>query len=220
MKVYKQERDFNKEKEVELLYRCQNLFKEKKELLAKLVSELSEVFARLEELEGRVAVIEEKKALIDKDLSTLDEEALDAFAGPLEDYDQTVTAMSRDVNRLVKRIGEIGAESRRLNEQMDTLNNDYQRHNYNVGQKMQAMVTALAPTIDQLKEMAPEIPEALFAHYKKLRASKKMPAFVPYTEDGNCFACGMNISIEVGDKLQTPGALAECPHCRRVVYKA
>ena len=73
------------------------------------------------------------------------------------------------------------------------------------------------PIARQLQAIKKELDEAMLKKYLELRNAKKMPAFVVYNA-GNCGACGMDIAIEVGRKLNKSGDMAECPHCGRIVF--
>ena len=55
--------------------------------------------------------------------------------------------------------------------------------------------------------------------YNRVKSTNiRMPYVVEY-QDGSCMGCGIEIKTEVEAKLQKSGDIAECPNCRRIVYK-
>lgn len=218
MDLYKLEKEYSQSKEIERLYRCKKLFDEKKDALVKLSKDLEEALAQSTKISEKIdstaiSEIEEFDPENSEDLVALEELESD-FAG----YEDEVQALNREVNRILKKINEINFDNKRINEEMASINNEYKVVNAALEKKKAEMLEKAKPIAVKLKSLAAQLDEQAFAKYKELRKAKKMPAFVVYHE-GNCGACGMDISIEVDKKLLKSGDLAECPHCGRVVYK-
>ena len=218
--VYKLEREYQQSKERELLMRCKKAFEDKKSTLIGLSKELDNTLATITKLsetidelvksgsewngfDANAVATEEELAKIEKDFA---------------DYEAKVAELSKELTKAVKKEDEIAYENKRLNEEMEVLNNDF-RHLTGLLKKKEAdMLEKAKPHVKILKTLAPDIDKKLFEKYQELRKGRKMPAIVPYNE-GCCGGCGMDISIEVGKKLVNAYDVAECTHCGRIVYK-
>ncbi len=86
-----------------------------------------------------------------------------------------------------------------------------------------AMMEKMRPQVEEIKTklqaLAADIPEGLMKSYSALRASRKLPAVVPYDVKNNiCGGCRMELASDTRSKLKNPGDYAECPDCRRILY--
>ena len=218
MELFKLEKEYSQSKEIDLKNKIIKLFEKKKEQLAKLSSELDELLLQLaksdEKLDacssGILNDIAPEKASNEKELFEVGK--------TIKRCEDEINSLSSELNKILKRISEINTENRKTNEEMIALNNEYRLVNNALENKKNDMLAKAKPIVLQLKALLPDLESPEFDKYKEIRKSKKMPAYVVY-QNGNCGACGMEIAIEVGNKLQNVGDVAECPHCGRMVYK-
>lgn len=217
--LYKLEKDYSQCKEIERVYQCQTMYKARLEALTKLSKELEELYNQLSKLEEKFDEADTEKVNFKVDFESFTElQEFDDYEKKLAKYEENMININREASRLIKRIGEINAENKKYNEQMDTLNAEYAKAGEILKIKKLKMQKTAEPILKQLEAMSGNIEQKLIDKYKLLRNAKKMPAFVPYQE-GSCLGCGMNIAIEVDKKLVKAGDYAECPHCGRIVYK-
>ena len=66
--------------------------------------------------------------------------------------------------------------------------------------------------------MEKDLNVAIFEKYKKVKANKKRPVFVPFIKPSSCGGCGMEIASDIIDKLSEGLKIQECPNCGRIIY--
>lgn len=217
--LYNLEREYSQSVEIKRVYHFQKLYKDRLDTLVKLNSELEELYNQLARLETKFDEINLERSAFEVDFQQFQEiKEFEEYEKSLAKYEDSLINLNRDVSRVVKRISEINADNKKINDNMDTLNKDHGVASQVLTAKKQEMQKSAQPILLQLKEMEKNIDKKMLNSYHALRKAKKMPAFVPYI-DGNCCGCGMDISIEVNKKISKAGDHAECPNCGRIVYK-
>lgn len=218
-KLYAIENDFRKSKEVDAVITLQNKYKEDKLTLARFTKEAGEVMATFSKCAEKLdeATVGEQRLVDASDL--LDsEDAIDSYDRELAQYQENVIAVEKEASKLIKRLTDIKAEIQKTRSQISAVNTKYKQVKELHDKKQKEMQQKALPYMKELKALKDQIDEKLLKKYNELRAARKMPAFVPYM-DGNCFACGMDIAVEVEKYLNEAGDYTECPNCRRIVYK-
>ena len=142
----------------------------------------------------------------------------DKYEKDLVKYEENLGNISKEVNRIIKRIAEINDSNKKINDQITKLVNEFNNAKIATEEKRKELLREAVPFAKQLKALEPELNEKLYNKYKELRAKKKMPAIVPYS-DGNCLGCGIEIAVEVDKLMINQFDIAECPHCGRIIYK-
>ena len=86
-------------------------------------------------------------------------------------------------------------------------------------EKRKQILSGIAEYGYKLNELKNTLDPADLEIYQKVRMSKVKLPIVVELKDGNCRGCGMHIETELHGKLVNPGDIAECPHCRRILYR-
>lgn len=219
MNVYNLEKEFRKSNEVKGLKLIQQKYKEKKDILEQITKEANELMNAFQKNTQKISELDTLENYVHDDISKINDlSELDLYNKSLIKYEECVSSIDREINRTVKRLLEIKSEAQKLYDIIKDLGVKYLSQK-KAHEEKQAEVKKLAtPYLLQLKEMQETIEAEVLKKYYALRNEKKMPAFVEYS-DGNCTGCGLEISIEVNTKLLKKGDYAECPECRRIVYK-
>lgn len=220
MNFYKLERQYKKSEEVKGLNLLHNKYKEKLNDLNHLGKEVKELINSFDKNNKKMKELEALEKEINKDIKTIkDPSELDLYNKGLIKYEECISSIDKEVGRVIKRLGEIKVETQKLHEKIMDLGKRYKAQRKLRDRKKEEMQEKAKPYIIKLKELKKDIDSELMKKYYSLREARKMPAFVVY-QDGNCTGCGMKIDIEVENKLKKSGDFAECPECRRLVYKA
>ena len=218
MKVFKIEKDYLQMKEIENMKRIVKTYAAKSNELKQLEDSLNQALSDLSALSAKIdEIVSEKLMKINMDDLT-DDRAFGDMYKLISQYDEEINALNKAVDKALKTISDIGYDNKRLNEEIIALNKEYAVNEAIKKKKEAEMADMLKPLSVELAKMRPEAFDAdTFAKYSALRKAKTMPAVVPYM-NGNCGACGIDIRIEVKDKLVAPGDIAECPNCGRILY--
>lgn len=220
MKLYSLENDFQKSDVLKNLRILQNNYKEKTEELSRLTKETQELFTAFEKGAARLPELDGMDVDLERDTNSINDAAeLDLYDKSLIKYEELISSIERDMNRMARRFSELKIEVQKLIEQRIEINNMYMQHKKYHDDKISELKQKAAPIMMELERLRGGIDAKLFEKYEARRKERKMPAFVEYM-DGNCSGCGMEIFIEVNSKLTKSGDMAECPECRRIVYKA
>lgn len=134
------------------------------------------------------------------------------------EIDSDLPDLDKNITQLLKTLEKIESDSSRILKEMRELNATYKKAMLQLKITEERLNRNNADKRRELNRLLPELDGPMMAKYAELRKTGKMPAVVPYN-DGNCGACGMDISIEVGHILVNSGDFTECPHCGRLVYK-
>ncbi len=220
MKIYSLENDFQKSDVLKNLRILKSNYSEKNEELTRLMKETQELFSAFEKGVGRMPELDGMGEYLARDTNSINDAAeLDLYDKSLIKYEELISSIERDMNRIARRFSELKIEVQRLIEQRIEINNMYMQHKRYHDDMVREMKQKAAPFMRELESLRGALDEKLFEKYEARRTERKMPAFVEYM-DGNCSGCGMEIFIEVNEKLVKSGDMAECPECRRIVYKA
>lgn len=188
------------------------------EQLIKLDHETGDIFKELERKE--VAFADFGAEIKSRPVSTpknLDQAAKSDDA--LIKLEENLAALEKDSNRLFRRLDEISRESQQYFSQFMKLRGEINAANEARNEKRKQILSGIAEYGIKLNELKKSIDPKDLEIYQKVRGAKvKLPIVVEF-KDGNCRGCGMHIETELHGKLQNPGDIAECPHCRRILYR-
>ncbi|MDD4315579.1 MAG: hypothetical protein PHC84_00290 [Clostridia bacterium] len=219
IKLYALENEFQRSDELKNLKILQNNYKEKTEELSRMMKETQELFSSFEKSGLRISEVDGLEEDLSRDINSINDlDELDLYDKSLLKYDESISSIERELNRTAKRFTEIKIEVQKLIEQRLEINKLYVQHKKYHDDKINDVKMKAAPIMRELQVLRESVDPKLLSKYEELRAARKMPAYVEYN-DGNCSGCGMHIFIEVNAKLNNKGDTAECPECRRIVYK-
>lgn len=217
--LFRLQRNFRKLEEIKKIKQIEEEINQKKKEYQSLINEMKEAFANFEKCTKKIDEANELEKRTNVDLDGIKTaEELDIYEKNLNKYEDFVLAMDKEINKITKKMNIIKENVISLKENMYNLKKEQYKLNLIISKKKEEIVEKGNPYNEKLKELKKDIDPKLLELYNKVRQQKKMPVFVPYM-DGNCFACGMKISFEVEELLKNPGDYAECPNCRRIVYK-
>lgn len=219
LKLYALQNDFEKSEKRKNLMILQNSFNEKNEELARVAKETQELFIAFEKSGARLTELDPIEEEINQDINSINDlTELDLYDKSLLKYEECISSIEKEMNKAARRLNEIKYEVQKLIEQRQEIGNQYVQHKKYHDKEVLEMKQKAAPIMMELKELKEGLDDKLYEKYMERRNARKMPAFVEYM-DGNCAGCGMEIFIEVNEKLTKSGDMAECPECRRIVYK-
>lgn len=212
--VYKVELDLNRSKEVARINSLKNQLAQAEATIIKLNKETEDLFRYIEGLEKDIAAVLPDKGIIDA-ANTL--EKADSVQKTLSNCLETLANLEKDYKKAFDRLSAIGKEATRQFDQGRFLAVEQKKAREEYAVIFNKARSEQKDNFVKLSSLAAEIDPKLMARYKTLRDNRKMPAIVSY--DGiNCTGCGLDIKAEVDEKLRSAGDLAECPHCRRIVF--
>lgn len=189
-----------------------------KNKILKLDKEAGELFVEAERLE---LALKDAMTKLEKSnfpfaqIKTLEE--VDSIESNIKKLSDEAGAIERDLNRVFKRLADIFREVQMLMKQRDADNNAFTQAKRALEIKRKELLESIKDKFTEREALKAQLSEEEIALYDKLRKTIKMPVIAQYV-DGNCTRCGMDISAEVGHKLQKSGDYAECTYCRRLVY--
>lgn len=198
----------------------QNAYKEKTGVLPVLNKELDDIINQINELINKINNLDKIKSDLESDLNdfTVDEDFED-YENTLRTFEDDIEALSREASKLNKKMFDIGNENRKTIEQIDNIQKQIAQFKNAMRSTQKEMMIKAKPIADKLQKIAEGIDSSMMAKYQLCRKQWKFPVFMPYTEEGNCSACGMFVKIEVDKHLRIEGDYTECPHCHRILYK-
>jgi predicted nucleic acid-binding Zn-ribbon protein len=217
--VYRLEKNFSKLPERDKYTKIQNMYKVKQNNITSLTQELQDTISQINDLAVKLDGLEKMNTQLEVDVNFETAQEYKNYESILSKYEDELNFINRESARLYKRMNEIGADNNKALEQLSSL----QREGSVVWKEFMAkkheMLAKANPIVKELEKLAKGIDPAMLVQYKASRAQKIFPVFIPYTEEGNCYACGMNVKIEVGKKLVNSGDYTKCPNCGRILYK-
>lgn len=216
--IYKADRDYVNSNENKKYQAVRANIIEITESLIKLDKEAADIFADIEKLKTLLdAFVKKSKSTPLTGAKTLDQaDKLDETIGAL---DNELNGLDKELQKSFKRLNEISREAKELSSKYAALKVELKKVEELRKQKRTEIINSINKEGNLLNEMKETMDPKDLAIYSRARAAKvKMPIVVEY-KDGHCAACGMEIKSEVENKLQNPGDIAECPNCRRIVYK-
>lgn len=219
MKVFSLDKDFRASQESQRLQYYYGKYKEHKDALDQVHKEAMEAMQLFSKSTLKIKDGQDLENYIDEDLSKIDDLSdLDLYNKSLNQYEEFIVSLEREVNRLTKRLFEIKSTANNLQETLKDFRNKTRIQKTIFDKKQKEIAQEVRPYLIELKQLQQEIEPKLMKKYLALRKERTMPAIVEYV-DGNCIGCGIHIAIEVDNKLQKKGDYAECPECRRIVYR-
>lgn len=217
---YLLENEYRNSQEVKVLGLLHMSFYESTDNYEKLMKETEDLFKSFEKGVARLNEIDKLESEIGIDMKTIvDQTGLDMFDKSLSKYEEYLSSTEREINKITKRLSEIKFEAQKLQERIAETKKRYLAQKKARDKKKEDIQRQASPIVMKLREMKGDIDEVLLHKYMDRRKDNLIPAFVEYV-DGNCTGCGMDISIEMNTKILKSGDYAECPECRRIVYKA
>ncbi len=189
-----------------------------KNKILKLDKEAGELFVEAEKLE---IALKEAMSKLEKtnfpfaQIKNLEE--VDNIESSIKKLSDDANVIERDLNRVFKRLSDIFREVQMLMKQRDADNVAFAKAKRALEIKRKELLESIKDKFNEREALKAQLSEEEITVYEKLRKSVKMPVIAQYI-DGNCTRCGMDISAEVGHKLQKSGDYAECTYCRRLVY--
>lgn len=218
--LYILQKDFVAMQRDDKVLQVQNVYKEKSAALPRLNKEFGDIIALLNDLLKKTEALEGKQSALEADLGEFESiEDFNDYEKTLQALEDEINGVAREASRLGKRMNEINAETKKVQEQVETLQKQLVQYKNTLIRRQQEMIIKAKPINDKLQQIAKDIDPKMMEKYQACRNQWKFPVFVPYTEEGNCSACGMFVRPEVEKMLVKSGDYAECPHCRRILYK-
>ena len=212
--IYKVELDLNRSKEMARINNFKNQLSLAQNTLLKLNKETEELFHTIETLEKDILNSSPEKGFAENANTP---EKVNSAEQTLNECLESLATIEKESKRAFDRLTYISREAAKQYEVGRHLSGEHKKAKEQYNLLLSKIREEHKHHFEQLNELASQIDPKLLAKYKHLRDHRRMPAIVPYM-GGNCAACGMDISIEVSEKLKTSGDLAECPNCRRLVY--
>lgn len=217
-KIYREELSLLRSPENQKLGSIGGQINNAQQTLLKLDKETEDLFREIEKSEAKLAELNKQDKTNYSFASVTSLSQIDNIEKALNSYAEELASLEREIKKSFKRLSDINAEASRSYEAGMSLKNEYMKVRTELAKKTEEIRERYKEQNNALNELKKNIEPNLLASYKVLRDNRKMPAFVPY-ENSSCKGCGMNIQVEVDAKLRNPGDTAECPNCRRIVYK-
>lgn len=189
-----------------------------KDALIKLDSEAAKQFAEIDRLSAKLneLLAENRMDFSFNSVTTISQ--VDNIEKVIADYEKEIGNLEGNIEKCFRRLAEISAEATKQMQIGSVAVASRGKKREELAQLSQEVYSKFGEEIKKLNELRKDIDPAYMAKYTELRKQRKMPAFVPY-EGGNCSGCGMNVEVELKVKLKNSGDVAECPNCRRILYK-
>ena len=131
-----------------------------------------------------------------------------------------LNAIQKDIQKCFARLQEIDTkDAKEVKQKIGKVLSELKNAEIIRNDKRNEIISSISQEGAALNKMQSELAPEDLKIYNKVKSSvNRMPYIVEY-RDGNCLGCGIEIKSEVDAKLQKSGDTAECPHCRRIVYK-
>lgn len=198
--------------------------------LRKMKSDLTESFGKLDKETGEDFVDVNKAIAQFEAFNTKLKSVTISGAKTIEQaekIDETIGALiaelasiQKDLQKAFRRLQEINSkEAVELKQKFTKVVNELKNvevERVNVRNKILESIKKEGQAISKMQ--AELNPDDLKLYNRVKSTNIRMPYVVEY-QDGSCMGCGIEIKTEVEAKLQKSGDIAECPNCRRIVYK-
>lgn len=216
--LYTLQKDFYALQKNEKFIVLQNTYKEKKNILPKLDKDFDDIILQLNDLIKKVENLESEKEDFENDFENFIQEDFEHYEQILQSFEDELNFISRDASKLNKKMTDISFENKKVLEQIDNIQKQLAQFKQAMLTKQKEVMIKAKPITDELQKIAKDIDPEMLKKYAHCR-NNRFPVFMPYTEEGNCSACGMFVKIEVDKHLIKAGDYTECPNCRRILYK-
>lgn len=212
--IYRLELDLHRSKEAARINNVKSQRSNVEAALLKLNKEAEDLFRAVESYEREIAASAPDKGAAEG-AGTI--EKVEAAEQALSACLDSLSNIERESRRAFERLSAVSKEASKQYETGMYLSAELRKAKEEYGALFNKIKADNKDKFARMSELNADIDDNLMARYKTIRDNRKMPAIVPYIGN-NCSACGIDISVEVGEKLKAPGDVAECPSCRRLVY--
>lgn len=216
--IYKADKDYVNSDENKKYVKLRAVISELWEGLFRLDKESADIYSDIERLKGDLEnYIKKSKATSFPNAKTLDQ--LDKIEDSVDSLEKELDSIEKGLKRAFARLQDISKETFDLTQKIAKYKKELKIVEAMRNAKRQEIINSISEEGKKFSDMKSTLdPDDLNVYNKARQAKVKMPILVPYN-DGNCGGCGMEIESEVDSKLQEYGDIAECPNCRRLVFK-
>ena len=217
--LYKANKDFANSEENKRAQAYRKLRNDLAESLIKLDKETGENFSEIDKaISAYENFIKKYKSATLSGARTL--EQADKIDDTINALINELNLIQRDIQRGFARLQEIDTkDAKEIRQKLTKVLAELKNAEIIRNEKRTEIISSISQEGAALNKMQAELdPEDLKLYNKVKSTVNRMPYVVEY-RDGNCLGCGIEIKSEVDSKLQKSGDTAECPHCRRIVYK-
>lgn len=217
--IYKAESELARSEEAKKAAALRKKISEAQQTLLNFDKETAEIFQAVEKLdqELKTYIAEENADVSITNVNSV--KGIESVEKALSEYQDRIIAIEKDIKKCFKRLSDISSEANKQLSLGNQCGTSLKKVKELQSVKINEMKEKYKNELNELNAIRKEIDPEVFALYKALRDNRKMPPFAAY-ENKSCSGCGMDIYAEVDAKLNNPGDTAECPQCRRIVYKA
>ncbi len=216
--IYKADREYANSEENRRYVDLRNRVAATSDRLMKLDKETGAIFKELERIDAQLtSFIETSKSTQISGAKTVDQS--NKLIGNIERLETELDAIDRESKKYFQRLADISKDVKLLHGQYVKLVNEARSALDARNAKREEILKSITHNGVKLQELKASLDPEDYKIYMHARQAKiKLPIVVEFN-NGHCSGCGMDIGTEVGDKLQNSGDIAECPHCRRIVYR-
>ncbi|MDE6613948.1 MAG: hypothetical protein K2K24_00405 [Clostridia bacterium] len=219
MKMFKLENELKASEPAKKMMFYQNATKQSYDTLTRL-NEIAD--ATMENIKKSMSALAEIDKQIEEiatgDLPDCDEKQLDYFAKQLEKLDQQADELEREISRANKELSETNSKYKKEYEQAGKSSKNYRVYTEEFNNLKKEKTAEATEIMKELKDLEKDMNPTLLDKYKKVKANKKRPVFVPFMKPGSCGGCGMEIASDIIDKLSEGLKIQDCPNCGRIIY--
>lgn len=188
--------------------------------LIKMDKETADAFREIERIEEQLAAyISEKKTDLSYDNLTVLKQ-VDNLESTLLAYQEQIIGLEKDGQRALRKLKDITTKANQRYADGNKIKAEFLKVHAAYAAKQKELKAKFESEHTTLTELRKDIGEDFLKRYTALRNQRKMPAFAVVSADAkNCEICGMEWSNAVVDRINNGGHLAECPHCRRILFE-
>lgn len=219
MKLFKLENELKTSEPAKKMMFYQNATKQSYDTLTRLNESAEVVMENIKKSMSALANIDKQiEEIATGDLPDCDEKQLDYFAKQLEKLDQQADELEREISRANKDLSETNSKYKKEYEQAGKSSKSYRASTEEFNNLKKEKSVEAAEILRELKDLEKDINTMLLEKYKKVKANKKRPVFVPFIKPCSCGGCGMEIASDIIDKLSEGLKIQDCPNCGRIIY--
>lgn len=176
-----------------------------------LIAEFNELVANYEKQSKQVESFTKQK------LESISAEQLAEYEKQINDVNTNLLLLEKNISKLSK---SISTELKEFEKTKNEVVEAKKRHAQGMS-AYNALLESKKAQMDKLKSelevLSKKAEPKLLAKYKKMRADKTFPVFVPLLGN-SCGGCSMELPLSQINKLEETGLL-ECENCHRIIYK-
>lgn len=219
MKLFKLENELKSSESAKKMIFFQNATKQSFDTLTRY-NESAE--SAMENVRKSIAAFEDVNRQISDiasvDMSDCDEKQLDYYAKQLEKLEQRADELDREIARANKELSDINIKQKKEYEQAGKSSKSYRVYTEEFNNLKKEKSVEANAIMKDLKDLEKDMSSILLEKYKKVKANKKRPVFVPFIKPSSCGGCGMEVASDIIDKLGEGLGIQECPNCGRIIY--